>query len=218
MVVKNENIPNTNDNLSEEKSKKIISHYETVIVKLMEELNQQRQLLQKYRCKTRSQENTIVSLRKRVKATKQEQTGNDKFKAKIEDKGVQCNTMRSLIKDLKDEIEALQLEIDSTDENNNCNIEVSDKVFNTKTSGQGTTYNHKITASTPIFIFYKTIFPRLRMVVVHNPIQNKWLSNLIYLSEQIYVGVIWKSDMSMPYVVISTNRKVISKIFTGLKI
>jgi hypothetical protein len=56
------------------------------------------------------------------------------------------------------------------------------------------------------------------MVVVHNPIQNKWLNNLIYLSEQIYVGVIWKSDMSMPYVVISTNRKVISKIFTGLKI
>jgi hypothetical protein len=43
--------------------------------------------------------------------------------------------MRSLIKDLKDEIEALQLEIDSTDENNNCNIEVSDKVFSTKTSG-----------------------------------------------------------------------------------
>ena len=39
------------------------------------------------------------------------------------------NTMRSLIKDLKDEIEALQLEIDSADENNNCNIEVSDKVF-----------------------------------------------------------------------------------------
>ena len=72
LVVKNENIPNTNDNLSEEKSKKIISHYETVIVKLREELSQQRQLLQKYRCKTRSQENTIVSLRKRVKATKQE--------------------------------------------------------------------------------------------------------------------------------------------------
>ena len=56
------------------------------------------------------------------------------------------------------------------------------------------------------------------MVVVHNPIQNKWLNNLIYLSEQIYVGVIWKIDMSMPFVVISTNRKVISKIFTGLKI
>jgi hypothetical protein len=33
LVVKNENIPNTNDNLSEGKSKKIISHYETVIVK-----------------------------------------------------------------------------------------------------------------------------------------------------------------------------------------
>jgi hypothetical protein len=95
-------------------------------------LSQQRQLLQKYRCKTHSQKNTIVSLRKRVKATKQEKTGNDKFKAKIEDKGVQCNTMRSLIK------------IDSTDENNNCNIEVSDKVFNTKTSGRGTAYNHKI--------------------------------------------------------------------------
>jgi hypothetical protein len=44
----------------------------------VEELSQQRQLLQKYRCKTRSQENTIVSLRKRVKATKQEKTGNDK--------------------------------------------------------------------------------------------------------------------------------------------
>ena len=44
--------------------------------------------------------------------------------------------MRSLIKDLKDEIETLQLEIDSTDENNNCNIEVSDKVFNTKGDGK----------------------------------------------------------------------------------
>ena len=72
LVVQNENIPNTNDNLSEEKSKKIISHYETVIVKLMEELSQQRRLVQKYRCKTRTQENTILSLRKRVKATKQE--------------------------------------------------------------------------------------------------------------------------------------------------
>ena len=72
MVVQNENIPNTNDNLSEEKSKKIISHYETVIVKLMEELSQQRRLVQKYRCKTRTQENNILSLRKRVKATKQE--------------------------------------------------------------------------------------------------------------------------------------------------
>ena len=47
------------------------------------------------------------------------------------------------------------------------------------------------------------------MVVVHNPIQNKWLNNLIYLSEQIYVGVIWKSDMSMPFVVISTNIKAV---------
>ena len=47
LVVQNENIPNTNDNLSEEKSKKIILQYETVIVKLREELSQQRQLLQK---------------------------------------------------------------------------------------------------------------------------------------------------------------------------
>jgi hypothetical protein len=86
----------------------------------------------------------LYLLEKKVMATKQEQTGNDKLKAKIEDKGVQCNTKRSLIKDLKYEIEALQLEIDSTDENNNCNIEVSDKVFNTKTSGRGIAYNHKI--------------------------------------------------------------------------
>ena len=35
---------------------------------------------------------------------------------------------------------------------------------------------------------YKTIFPRLRMVIVHNPIQNKWLSKLSYLSEQICVS------------------------------
>ena len=56
------------------------------------------------------------------------------------------------------------------------------------------------------------------MVVVHNPIQNKWLNNLIYLSEQIYVGVIWKSDMNMPFVVISTNRKAVFEDFTGLKI
>ena len=107
-------------------------------------MGQQRQLLQKYRCKTRSHENTTVSLIKGVKATKQENTENDTLKAKIEDKGVQCNTMRSLIKDLKDEIEALQLEIDSTDVYDNCNIEVSDKVFNTKPSGGGTAFNHKI--------------------------------------------------------------------------
>jgi ribosomal protein S17 len=80
----------------------------------------------------------LYLLEKKVMATKQEQTHNDKLKAKIEDKGVQCNTMRSLIKDLKYEIEILQLEIDSPDENNNCNIEVSDKVFNTKTFGRGT--------------------------------------------------------------------------------
>jgi hypothetical protein len=48
LVVTNENVPNTNDNSSEEISKKIISHYETVIVKLREELSQQRQLLQKF--------------------------------------------------------------------------------------------------------------------------------------------------------------------------
>ena len=144
LTVKKENVPNTNDNLSEEKSKKIIAHYETVIVKLREELSQQRQLLQQYHCKTRSQENTIVSLRKGVKAKKQENTSNDKFKAKIEDKGVQCNTMRSLITDLIDEIESLQLEIDSTEEYNNYNIDVSDKVFNTQPSGQGTAFSHKI--------------------------------------------------------------------------
>jgi hypothetical protein len=102
-------------------------------------------LLQKYRRKTRSQENTIVSLRKGVNATKQENTDNvNKFKAKIEDNCLQCNNMRSLIKDLKDEIEVLQLEIDGTDEHNNCNIEVSDKVFNTKPSGRGTAFNRKI--------------------------------------------------------------------------
>jgi len=60
---------------------------------------------------------------------------------------------------------------------------------------------------------YKTIFPRLRIVVVHYPIQNKWLDNLIYLSEQIYVGVIWKSDMNMPFVVISTNRIAVFEDF-----
>jgi hypothetical protein len=38
LVVKNENIPNTNDNLSEEKSKMIVSHFETVIVKLIKDL------------------------------------------------------------------------------------------------------------------------------------------------------------------------------------
>jgi hypothetical protein len=47
------------------------------------------------------------------------------------------------------------------------------------------------------------------MVVVHNPIQNKWLNNLIYLSEQIYVGVIWKSDMSMPFAKMATKEKTL---------
>jgi hypothetical protein len=45
------------------------------------------------------------------------------------------------------------------------------------------------------------------MVIVHNPIQNKWFNNLSYLSKQIYVGVIWNSDMNMPFVVFSTNRE-----------
>jgi hypothetical protein len=49
--------------------------------------------------------------------------------------------------------------------------------------------------------------------VVHNPIQNKWFNNLSYLSKQIYVGVIWKSDVNMPFVVISTNRKAVFEYF-----
>ena len=49
--------------------------------------------------------------------------------------------------------------------------------------------------------------------VVHNPIQNKWFSNLSYLSKQIYVGVIWKSDVNMLFVVISTNRKAVFEYF-----
>jgi hypothetical protein len=53
---------------------------------------------------------------------------------------------------------------------------------------------------------YKTIFPRLRMVIVHNPIQNKEFNKLSYLSEQIYARVIWKSD-------ISTNRKAVFEDF-----
>jgi hypothetical protein len=60
---------------------------------------------------------------------------------------------------------------------------------------------------------YKTIFPRLRMVIVHNPIQNKWFNKLSYLSEEIYVKVIWKSDMNMPFVVISTNRTAVFEDF-----
>ena len=61
----------------------------------------------------------------------------------------------------------------------------------------------------PFSNLYKTIFPRLKMVIlVHNPIQNKWFNNLNYLSKQIYVGVIWKSD-----VVISTNRKAVFEDF-----
>ena len=38
----------------------------------------------------------------------------------------------------------MQLEIDSTAEYNNYNIDVSDKVFNTQPSGQGTAFSHKI--------------------------------------------------------------------------
>ena len=51
------------------------------------------------------------------------------------------------------------------------------------------------------------------MVIVHNPIQNKWFNNLNYLSKQIYVGVIWKNDMNMPFVVILTNRKAVFEDF-----
>ena len=51
------------------------------------------------------------------------------------------------------------------------------------------------------------------MVIVHNPIQNKQFNKLSYLSEQIYVRVIWKSDMNMPFVVISTNRKAVFEDF-----
>jgi hypothetical protein len=50
-------------------------------------------------------------------------------------------------------------------------------------------------------------------ILVHNPIQNKWFNNLNYLSKQIYVGVIWKSDVNMPFVVISTNRKAVFEDF-----
>jgi hypothetical protein len=46
-----------------------------------------------------------------------------------------------------------------------------------------------------------------------NPIQNKWFNKLSYLSEQIYVRVIWKSDMNVPFVVISTNRKAVFEDF-----
>ena len=59
----------------------------------------------------------------------------------------------------------------------------------------------------PFSNLYKTIFSRLKMVIVHNPIQNKWFNNLSYLSKQIYVGVIWNSDVNMPFVVFSTNRE-----------
>jgi hypothetical protein len=51
------------------------------------------------------------------------------------------------------------------------------------------------------------------MVIVHNPIQNKWFNKLSYLSEQIYVRVTWKSDMNMPFVVISINRKAVFEDF-----
>ena len=58
------------------------------------------------------------------------------------------------------------------------------------------------------------------MVIVHNPIQNKWFNNLNYLLKQIFVGVIWKSDVNMSFVVWSfrQNEKLFSRIFTGLKI
>ena len=46
------------------------------------------------------------------------------------------------------------------------------------------------------------------MVIVHIPIPNKWFSKLSYLSEQMYVRVIWKSDMN-----ILTNRKAIFEDF-----
>ena len=51
------------------------------------------------------------------------------------------------------------------------------------------------------------------MVIVHNPIQNKQFNKLSYLSEQIYVRVIWKSDMNMPFVIILTNRKAVFEDF-----
>jgi hypothetical protein len=51
------------------------------------------------------------------------------------------------------------------------------------------------------------------MAIVQNPIQNKWFNKLSYLSEQIYVRVIWKSDMNVPFVVILTNRKAVFEDF-----
>jgi hypothetical protein len=66
--------------------------------------------------------------------------------------------MRSLIKDLKDEIEALQLEIDSTDENSNCNIEVSDKVFNTKGDGKIIEKIRKMQWCFPGYVSYNDTF------------------------------------------------------------
>jgi hypothetical protein len=45
LVVQNENIPNTNDNLFEEKSKKIISHYETVFTRYAKHGNKSKKYL-----------------------------------------------------------------------------------------------------------------------------------------------------------------------------
>jgi hypothetical protein len=64
---------------------------------------------------------------------------------------------------------------------------------------------------------YKTIFPRMKMVIVHNPIHTKWFNNLSYLSKQIYFGVIWKSHAYKPFVVISTNRKAVFEEFFSSK-
>jgi hypothetical protein len=75
--------------------------YETVIVKLREELSQQRQLLRKYRCKIRSQENTILSLRKRVKATKQEKTGNELTVSSVNSHNTAQNRMQFLLISIK---------------------------------------------------------------------------------------------------------------------
>ena len=55
------------------------------------------------------------------------------------------------------------------------------------------------------------------MIIVHIPIQNKWLNNLSYLSEQIYVGVIWKSNMNMSLWSFRPTETLFSRIFTGSK-
>ena len=97
-----------------DESLKVTCHQQNVICKLKTELSEQKQVIRRYRNIENRQKNMIISLKQKIKDLK---LANElKNNIETSEKSVQYNTMRSIIKNLKDEIESLESEIDIADE------------------------------------------------------------------------------------------------------